>query len=156
MILLLPIRLPQLLPVPSVTSPIPIDIRLRSHGMKPTSVLYSFMVGTWVMTNTWASGKLCLSDSGIKVIRAILRRFVGTRGNQTLCSTPGNITGVRIAPSSMEPALKPGWKICPPNTLLVWSDIVWATLYARSEEHTSELQSQSNLVCRLLLAKKKH
>src|SRR2546430_12452278 len=27
---------------------------------------------------------------------------------------------------------------------------------ARSEEHTSELQSQSNLVCRLLLAKKKN
>src|SRR2546430_13728120 len=26
----------------------------------------------------------------------------------------------------------------------------------RSEEHTSELQSQSNLVCRLLLEKKKH
>src|SRR2546427_13083512 len=29
----------------------------------------------------------------------------------------------------------------------------WAT--TRSEEHTSELQSQSNLVCRLLLEKKK-
>src|SRR2546430_10082011 len=28
--------------------------------------------------------------------------------------------------------------------------------YWRSEEHTSELQSQSNLVCRLLLQKKKH
>src|SRR2546427_8763338 len=28
-------------------------------------------------------------------------------------------------------------------------------LYHRSEEHTSELQSQSNLVCRLLLEKKK-
>src|SRR2546430_8739782 len=27
--------------------------------------------------------------------------------------------------------------------------------YQRSEEHTSELQSQSNLVCRLLLEKKK-
>src|SRR2546427_6070199 len=27
--------------------------------------------------------------------------------------------------------------------------------YVRSEEHTSELQSQSNLVCRLLLEKKK-
>src|SRR2546430_10131194 len=27
--------------------------------------------------------------------------------------------------------------------------------YFRSEEHTSELQSQSNLVCRLLLEKKK-
>src|SRR2546427_9091372 len=39
----------------------------------------------------------------------------------------------------------------------------WVTAYemllgyalARSEEHTSELQSQSNLVCRLLLEKKK-
>src|SRR2546430_5538792 len=29
------------------------------------------------------------------------------------------------------------------------------TLACRSEEHTSELQSQSNLVCRLLLEKKK-
>src|SRR2546430_13258046 len=28
--------------------------------------------------------------------------------------------------------------------------------YWRSEEHTSELQSQSNLVCRLLLEKKKN
>src|SRR2546427_4463988 len=30
-----------------------------------------------------------------------------------------------------------------------------ATVLIRSEEHTSELQSQSNLVCRLLLEKKK-
>src|SRR5688572_31757682 len=30
-----------------------------------------------------------------------------------------------------------------------------AAKHARSEEHTSELQSQSNLVCRLLLEKKK-
>src|SRR2546427_6011289 len=30
------------------------------------------------------------------------------------------------------------------------------TLEERSEEHTSELQSQSNLVCRLLLEKKKN
>src|SRR2546430_12299814 len=32
-------------------------------------------------------------------------------------------------------------------------DDIWLRL--RSEEHTSELQSQSNLVCRLLLEKKK-
>src|SRR2546430_5748110 len=31
----------------------------------------------------------------------------------------------------------------------------WPELPPRSEEHTSELQSQSNLVCRLLLEKKK-
>src|SRR2546430_12428289 len=32
----------------------------------------------------------------------------------------------------------------------------WRSCASRSEEHTSELQSQSNLVCRLLLEKKKH
>src|SRR2546430_8091978 len=37
--------------------------------------------------------------------------------------------------------------------LLVFQDGKWIVL--RSEEHTSELQSQSNLVCRLLLEKKK-
>src|SRR6266853_5897728 len=40
-----------------------------------------------------------------------------------------------------------GWARPPPS---------WPTCpRARSEEHTSELQSQSNLVCRLLLEKKK-
>src|SRR2546427_9052799 len=34
-------------------------------------------------------------------------------------------------------------------------DLVSTTSLKRSEEHTSELQSQSNLVCRLLLEKKK-
>src|SRR2546430_11039881 len=33
--------------------------------------------------------------------------------------------------------------------------VLWFALTVRSEEHTSELQSQSNLVCRLLLEKKK-
>src|SRR2546430_8631187 len=33
--------------------------------------------------------------------------------------------------------------------------LVAVALIGRSEEHTSELQSQSNLVCRLLLEKKK-
>src|SRR2546430_9091690 len=35
------------------------------------------------------------------------------------------------------------------------AQITTALRYLRSEEHTSELQSQSNLVCRLLLEKKK-
>src|SRR2546427_1686245 len=35
------------------------------------------------------------------------------------------------------------------------SDAAPTTTVLRSEEHTSELQSQSNLVCRLLLEKKK-
>src|SRR2546427_3958441 len=36
------------------------------------------------------------------------------------------------------------------------ADTVQDKFRLRSEEHTSELQSQSNLVCRLLLEKKKH
>src|SRR5256886_8303692 len=35
----------------------------------------------------------------------------------------------------------------------IQSQVQWRIMY-RSEEHTSELQSQSNLVCRLLLEKK--
>src|SRR2546421_2067565 len=34
-------------------------------------------------------------------------------------------------------------------------DVIGAVLGVRSEEHTSELQSRSDLVCRLLLEKKK-
>src|SRR2546427_5679150 len=45
------------------------------------------------------------------------------------------------------------------EAIVAQGDVVFARLFAtraqRSEEHTSELQSQSNLVCRLLLEKKK-
>src|SRR2546427_4480715 len=41
----------------------------------------------------------------------------------------------------------------PPKPLSAWEK--YAQVLLRSEEHTSELQSQSNLVCRLLLEKKK-
>src|SRR2546430_13560695 len=37
-----------------------------------------------------------------------------------------------------------------------WGTNVGVAFTHRSEEHTSELQSQSNLVCRLLLEKKKN
>src|SRR2546430_12004850 len=47
-------------------------------------------------------------------------------------------------PGSAEPDL---------GSCVQWS--TYMTPNARSEEHTSELQSQSNLVCRLLLEKKK-
>src|SRR2546426_3593697 len=40
-----------------------------------------------------------------------------------------------------------------PNVTLTWRD---SDAVPRSEEHTSELQSPCNLVCRLLLEKKKN
>src|SRR5688572_33406834 len=42
-----------------------------------------------------------------------------------------------------------------PGRRSAWRRRWWSRLHDRSEEHTSELQSQSNLVCRLLLEKKK-
>src|SRR2546430_4699871 len=42
-----------------------------------------------------------------------------------------------------------------PETFVAHARLVAAKVSGRSEEHTSELQSQSNLVCRLLLEKKK-
>src|SRR5690606_42013432 len=48
-----------------------------------------------------------------------------------------------------------------PNVAGVWKDLTenvntMASNLTRSEEHTSELQSRENLVCRLLLEKKKN
>src|SRR2546427_3032006 len=53
----------------------------------------------------------------------------------------------RTAGTSMRPrSRRPRWKRCTGS----------CCCRRRSEEHTSELQSQSNLVCRLLLEKKKN
>src|SRR5438477_3505422 len=41
------------------------------------------------------------------------------------------------------------------HDLAVWYHLAWLGESVRSEEHTSELQSHVNLVCRLLLEKKK-
>src|SRR2546430_13131273 len=54
---------------------------------------------------------------------------------------------------SVAAALKQGWKAGRRGAPL--SGRTLALIFERSEEHTSELQSQSNLVCRLLLEKKK-
>src|SRR2546427_5217937 len=42
----------------------------------------------------------------------------------------------------------------PTNAFAGWAERLGDARLLRSEEHTSELQSQSNLVCRLLLEKK--
>src|SRR5688572_31510681 len=68
----------------------------------------------------------------------------------TLFRSMGQWTDVRWPICTLHRHIGPlvHWSICP----LTRSRIVCPK---RSEEHTSELQSQSNLVCRLLLEKKK-
>src|SRR5258708_17918792 len=53
---------------------------------------------------------------------------------------------------AMEPALHCAAALHSPSTGIIDSH---ALMLARSEEHTSELQSPDHLVCRLLLEKKK-
>src|SRR5260370_5647933 len=67
--------------------------------------------------------------------------------------TPGLSTSRFEGPSLIAP-LSPH---ASPRTLLLLS-LYWCVniVLDRSEEHTSELQSHLNLVCRLLLGKKKH
>src|SRR2546430_4437664 len=60
---------------------------------------------------------------------------------------------------SLHDALPIYWTECPSGSFTTKLRFPFAslpTLAGRSEEHTSELQSQSNLVCRLLLEKKKN
>src|SRR2546430_11652929 len=45
--------------------------------------------------------------------------------------------------------------VAPPALMPERDEFAGCTRHTRSEEHRSELQSQSNLVCRLLLEKKK-
>src|SRR5688572_30968363 len=73
--------------------------------------------------------------------RASRRSLPGFSGEGRICAT-----SVRAA------SCVRGGHACQPRRC---TDADEHRLRARSEEHTSELQSQSNLVCRLLLEKKK-
>src|SRR5688572_32534991 len=63
-------------------------------------------------------------------------------------SSFGRLIGVLVSPVKTFAAIaeRPTWLVA----------FLVVVLVPRSEEHTSELQSQSNLVCRLLLEKKKN
>src|SRR5688572_31788471 len=66
-----------------------------------------------------------------------------TSTSTRIASTP--TTAPLSVRASMWEQLRPGWG----------TKMSYGAQPLRSEEHTSELQSQSNLVCRLLLEKKK-
>src|SRR5690606_40913986 len=89
------------------------------------------------------------------------RRFTPTTtadvGGRICCSRATAISGCSEMRSCRRVSLKAVcWVI--PRCLQVQVQILYATCAGRrrrSEEHTSELQSRENLVCRLLLEKKK-
>src|SRR2546427_7538185 len=70
----------------------------------------------------------------------------------TLFRSSTSYTSPRQAPSSIEASTQASKT---QSTVDIRYFCAPVLLCKRSEEHTSELQSQSNLVCRLLLEKKK-
>src|SRR2546430_12063950 len=64
------------------------------------------------------------------------------------------IAGTCVSACTMVLGLVPTDRICATSNAVLGFHAAWM-FDNRSEEHTSELQSQSNLVCRLLLEKKK-
>src|SRR5256886_13650234 len=87
----------------------------------------------------WSSD-VCSSDlvviaDDLPVMREGLARLIGDECDLVVAGSAASGTELRTLMTQQ-----------PPRVLVM----------DRSEEHTSELQSQSNLVCRLLLEKKKH
>src|SRR2546430_11242619 len=94
------------------------------------------------MRSLGSSGR-CVSSS--KRLRASLVLWKRRRGPSICRACSTKTTPMTSSGSSEPPTTSPSSARAPD---------VRETL-SRSEEHTSELQSQSNLVCRLLLEKKK-
>src|SRR5439155_8094187 len=62
-----------------------------------------------------------------------------------------------VAPSPLAPQARTSYQgLGPENAVPVGLTMLRGLTEARSEEHTSELQSRGHLVCRLLLEKKKN
>src|SRR5260221_6132341 len=81
-----------------------------------------------------------------------LNRYLGGRMYRLGALENGRVVGAMMLTVSPVPAPGPrfNWLYCSRGPTVACPDSP-----ARSEEHTSELQSHSDLVCRLLLEKKK-
>src|SRR5438270_1307279 len=92
---------------------------------------------------------LALAGAGTPLVAAPLSvRVVDSAGH------PVRDAVVTLYPSSGARAPRPGGRYAIAQQNLQFHPFL-TIVPVRSEEHTSELQSQSNLVCRLLLEKKK-
>src|SRR2546430_12854746 len=98
------------------------------------------------------------TDAGLREVDRLDVLVLVDNATDSLSTTPKHVvsewTGLRQAGRLSELS---GAAICCAHhglSLLIRAHVGDET-HTRSEEHTSELQSQSNLVCRLLLEKKK-
>src|SRR2546427_7526415 len=92
------------------------------------------------------------SDPWATAMKAPMPSLATSAGPWILQLMPGSLARARAASASKVGVAWLAGRLAHSRARVMPS--AWATA-VRSEEHTSELQSQSNLVCRLLLEKKK-
>src|SRR5438034_6978436 len=95
----------------------------------------------WIATAWWGSVEFTVP---MKFVFGFLATFL-----------IGGITGVYLASVPVDTQLHQSYFVVAHLHYVLFGGSVFAILAGRSEEHTSELQSHSDLVCRLLLEKKK-
>src|SRR2546427_4403305 len=156
-----PLRFFPVPPIPlNPASLAPMSLRLSEHPERdrPRERLWSVGPGALtgqellaILLGTGCAGRDALAVAGELLARVdgSLRRLAG-RPSADLARVPGVGRGKA---ARVVAALELGRRVGaeeepPPERIRGPADV-------RSEEHTSELQSQSNLVCRLLLEKKK-
>src|SRR5438034_3530230 len=107
---------------------------------------------------TGTSAIKCARTASSSIGRNFLAAEARSRGFRVSCaageaagSHHGRARGTRRRSGTCSSTRWPGGRLNTPSTSVTGS----LTLPKRSEEHTSELQSHSDLVCRLLLEKKK-
>src|SRR5688572_1762060 len=128
--------------------------RFREFLREPEAVFWVFM---FPVIMTCALGIAFRSRGQEPVIAGIVEQ-AGADEIARALESAGEFTVRRIAPDDVDRAVRDGRApvvVVPGDPPTYRFDQARAESQVRSEEHTSELQSQSNLVCRLLLEKKK-
>src|SRR2546427_13215457 len=123
-----------------------IKIVLLEAGKRQSTANFSQIPGEAFLQLTWLDARTQSGNWGVAKNFPTLPAWH--------CKTVG---GTTVHWTGATPRLEP-WELRAKSTygnIRSTSLIDWPISY-RSEEHTSELQSQSNLVCRLLLEKKKN
>src|SRR5256886_6722506 len=131
----------------------PITVQQRRGALPPPT--RSFSIGDLDTALTWAWGlsagavALALLGAGLRLAAWRRRWRVTTLDGRTVLVSEN--VGPAVVGLWRPQVVLPAWslELRPAERRLMLSH------EDRSEEHTSELQSQSNLVCRLLLEKKK-
>src|SRR5690606_39501224 len=90
-------------------------------------------------------------------LNSVFSRNATVRDTRRLLALPGVLAIVgALLTAAVSFAILVGVTPLTPDAVTTWTLIaINAAFILRSEEHTSELQSRENLVCRLLLEKKK-